>query len=100
MRQLLAQLPQRSELTDEAREEIHEAAEEIHEVITGPDPKPSKVRRMVGVLGRVAATLGQGALQGAAGRLQLLESWAATEERDQRPAGEGVLDVGRDGGRG
>ncbi|QKV73782.1 helix-turn-helix transcriptional regulator [Amycolatopsis sp. Hca4] len=37
-------------------------------------------------------------------RLQLLESWAATEERDQRPAGEGATDVGRlaarDGDRG
>lgn len=71
VQQLLAQLPQRSELPHEAREEIHEAAEETLEVITGPDPKPGKVRRMVdgivGVLGRVTATLGQGALQGAEG---------------------------------
>lgn len=69
VRQLLAQLPQRSELTDEAREEIHEAGEETLEVLTSPEPKPSKVRRMVdgvvGALGRVATTLGQGALHGA-----------------------------------
>jgi hypothetical protein len=68
VQQLLAQLPHRPELTDQAREEIHEAAEETLEVITSPEPKPSKVRRMVdgivGVLGRVATTLGQGALQG------------------------------------
>lgn len=69
VQQLLAQLPQRTELTAEAREEIQEAAEETFEVITGQDPKPSKVRRMVdgivGVLGRVVTTLGQGALKGA-----------------------------------
>ena len=69
LQHLLAQFPHRPELTDQAREEIHEAAEETLEVITSSELKPSKVRWMVagivGVLGRVATTLGQGALQGA-----------------------------------
>ncbi|MFD5248452.1 hypothetical protein ACFWIW_28195 [Amycolatopsis sp. NPDC058340] len=65
---LLAQLPGRTELIGEAREDIQEAAEETLAVIAGPEPKLGKVRRLidslVGALGRAALPLGQGMAQG------------------------------------
>ncbi|MEU3767895.1 hypothetical protein AB0E55_22825 [Amycolatopsis keratiniphila] len=68
VQQLVAQLPERTELTSEAREDIQEAAEDTLDVLAGPEPKPGKIRRLVdgivGALGRAALPLGQGMAQG------------------------------------